>query len=176
MNHAVELYFDESATRQINIVREHLAASGVPIDAGTRPHISLALYEDLNQQKLIRQVSSFAKRPCDLNLSLGSVGIFPSNESVIFFTPKVTPELLTFHATFLQFMQSYHPNLIPYYDVPRWVPHCTLGIHLNAEELTTAVRVLKELAPLPIQAGITHIGVLAFPPNTEVFSTPFSME
>jgi len=176
MNHAIELYFDESATRQIDIVREQLIASGVPIDAGTRPHISLALYEDLNQNELIEQVSSFAKRPCPLSITMAFLGIFPSSESVIFFVPKVTPELLAFHADFLHFMEIYHPNLSPYYDVPSWVPHCTLGIHLTPDELTTAVRVLKELAPLPIQSGITQIGVLAFPPNTEVFSTPFLVE
>lgn len=176
MNHAIELYFDEAATRQINTVREHLAASGVPIDVGTRPHVSLALYENLNQQELIERVSTFAKRPYRLSVTLASVGIFPSSESVIFFAPKVTPELLAFHADFLHFMEIYHPNLSPHYDVPRWVPHCTLGIHLNPDELTTAEKVLKELDSLPIQASIPQIGVLAFPPNTEVFSTSFLME
>ncbi|MPM63349.1 hypothetical protein SDC9_110229 [bioreactor metagenome] len=176
MNHAVELYFDESATRQINAVREQLSANGVPIDAGTRPHISLALYEDLNQYELIERVSSFARHPCRLSITMASLGIFPSRESVIFFAPKGTPKLLAFHADFLHFMEMYRPNLSPYYDVQSWVPHCTLGIHLNPDELTTAVRVLKELDPLPIQAGITQIGVLAFPPNTEVFSTPFVTE
>lgn len=173
MNHAVELYFDDTGTRQINIVREQLSASGVSIDAGTRPHISLALYENLNQHELIERVSVFAKHPCHLNLNMASLGIFPSSESVIFFAPKITPELLGFHADFLYFMESYHPKLSSYYDIPHWVPHCTLGIHLSSDELTTAVKLLKELNPLPILARITQIGVLEFPPNKEVFSTPF---
>lgn len=173
MNHAIELYFDKASTQQIDALRHRLVAHGIPIDAGTRPHISLALYQDLNEPTLIDSVRTFALRKCDLGFTLGSVGVFASNESVVFLAPKITHELLSFHADFLNFMQASQQNLNPYYDVNNWIPHCTLGLNLNDRELTDAIRIIKEFDHLPIRGTILQIGVLAFPPNKEIFSTPF---
>ncbi len=174
MNHAIELYFDEKSTQEIEAIRNLFTLEGIPVDEGTSPHISLALYENADETALVEKVKAFSRRQVNLKITMGALGIFPTDESVLYLAPKVTPELLALHSDFLRFMNEQQPYLNPYYDVPLWTPHCTLGIRLSEEELSRAVVLLKKHNPLPITAFITQIGVLSYPPNKQVCSIPFA--
>jgi 2'-5' RNA ligase len=173
MNYAIELYFDDESSKRIDSIRHLLESNNVPVDVGTIPHISLAIFSDVNENGLIREITNFSKREMNLHLELSSLGIFPTSESVIFLAPKVTQQLLAFHRDFLQFMSKYSTDLNVYYNDDLWVPHCTLGIHMSDDELINAIRLLKNNNDLPIPVTIKKIGILTFPPNKQVFVTNF---
>jgi 2'-5' RNA ligase len=173
MNYAIELYFDEESSRRIDTIRYLLESNNVTVDVGTLPHISLAIFTNVDGNGLIEEITSFSKRELNLHLEFSSIGIFPISESVIFLAPKVTQQLLVFHRDFLQFMSKYSTDLNVYYNDDLWVPHCTLGIHMSDDELINAIRLLKNNNYLPISVTIKKIGILTFPPNKQVFVTNF---
>ena len=176
MNYAVELYFDEESSVKIEHMRCILKNNGVTVDEGTRPHITLAIFNDIQENILVEKVRDFSKTKLDMQLIMSSVGIFPTAENVVFLAPKVTEQLLVFHDKFLEFMEDYNVNLNRFYDTDLWVPHCTLGIRMNDDELVKAVRLLKINNELPILVSVMEIGILKFPPNEEIFNTSFINE
>jgi 2'-5' RNA ligase len=174
MNYAIELYFDDTSSNQIENFRQNLKTKGVTIDSGTLPHISLAIYLEPNIEQLTKSIIDFAKQEFELSLDLSSIGIFPGEESVIFLSPKVTPKLLNIHHEFLNHMQQFSVNLSLYYSELNWTPHCTMGIHLSPDQLLLAVDALNGLLETPIKASVKSIGILAFPPNNQILRTDFS--
>ena len=69
-------------------------------------------------------------------------------------------------------MSDLKMNLNRYYDNDSWIPHCTIGIHLPEEQLLRAVSIMKKNI-MPITATFTKIGIMAFPPNKQIFETEF---
>jgi hypothetical protein len=173
MNYAIELYFDKASTAAIDKLRIALEKNGVTTDTGTIPHVSLAIYDDPDEDSIINSTICYMKRNIDLSLDFTSIGIFPGLESVVFLAPKVTERLLAVHNEFLHFMKPYSPNLLNYYDANNWTPHCTLGIHLSQEQLGVAVGTLNGIIDLPIHASVERIGVLAYPPNRQIYTGIF---
>ena len=96
MNYAIELYFDDVASMKIEGIRQHLRLSGITVDEGAKPHMSLAIYSEVDEKYLIEKIRKFAERKPDFSLILPYIGIFPTDESVIFLAPKVTTELLSY--------------------------------------------------------------------------------
>lgn len=173
MNYAIELYFDDISSTKVDSIRHLLRSNNVTVDFGTMPHISLAIFSDVDENDLVEEITNFSKREIDLHLDLSYLGIFPIRESVIFLAPKVTQQLLVFHRDFLQYMSNFSANLSKYYGIDLWVPHCTLGIHMSDDELVNATRLIKNNIDLPIPVTIKEIGILSFPPNKQVFTTKF---
>ncbi len=169
MNYAVELYFDSESSEKIQKIRDAFIIDNISIDMGTKPHITLAIYSNIELKRLIKKIKEFSKIKIDLSFQLSNIGIFPTRESVIFLSPKVTQEILSFHKNFLSFMDEFNENLYAYYCEKLWVPHCTLGLNLNDEELINAVKVLRANFNIPIVGYIKQIGILEFPPNKQIY-------
>ena len=174
MSYAVVLYFDYESSDRIYAVKQLLTDNGIKINEIAKPHISLAIYDDIDEQELIAKIKEFTRRRIDLFLTLSYIGIFPSNENAVFLAPKVTQNLLDFHFEFLQFMSGLKSKLNAYYDVTAWVPHCTIGMNITDTELSKAVTILKDNAKLPIEGRLDRIAIVKFPPTEEKFVTGFS--
>lgn len=113
MNYAIELYFDENSSKKIDDIRQLLSANGVTTDRGAKPHISLAIYSEIDKNALIDKVRNFAEQKIELSLTFTYIGIFPAEESVLFFAPKASPELLALHLHFLDYMSDFSDRLNP---------------------------------------------------------------
>lgn len=98
-------------------------------------------------------------------LTLSSVGTFMTKENVIFLEPVMTEELLNIHKKFIEFMEGFDGRLNPYYDIDKWMPHCTISIRLSDEELLKGMKVLKEIIKLPIIVKIDKIDLINYPFN-----------
>ena len=98
-------------------------------------------------------------------LTLSSVGTFMTKENVIFLEPVMTEELLNVHKKFIKFMEGFDGVLNPYYDINKWMPHCTISIRLSDEELYKAIKVLKESIKLPIVVKVEKIDLINYPFN-----------
>lgn len=165
MNYAIELIFDNKSQAAINELRKALQENGVHDEAVRLNHISIGDYATDDIEGLKAKVVEFSKRIKPFEIVLCSVGTFMTKENVIFLAPVMTRELKNVHEKFIEFMAGFDGKINPYYDVDKWVPHCTLAIRLTDEELFRGLRVLKECIRLPINVKIEKIDLIQYPWN-----------
>lgn len=165
MNYAIELVFSDENQNTINELRNKLKESGVHDEAVKLNHVSIGDYKTDDLEGLKQKVLLFSKMIKPFEITLSSVGTFMTKENVIFLEPIMTEELLNIHKKFIEFMKDFDGVLNPYYDIDKWMPHCTISIRLSDEELLQAVKVLKDIIKLPIVVKIDRIDLINYPFN-----------
>ncbi|MSP14550.1 MAG: hypothetical protein EXR62_16545 [Chloroflexi bacterium] len=100
MGYAIELYLDPAGTAWIKALWHALARENISsllLDIGSRPHISLAVFNNLDPDRLQEVLQSFAAAIAQREISISAVGSFPTTEGVIYLAPGVTSQILTIH-------------------------------------------------------------------------------
>jgi 2'-5' RNA ligase len=166
MGYAIELYFDRQTEQSVRKLRRALAEAGIPpvLDlAGERPHVSLAVFSDVDPDRLLPVVRAAAAGTKAFDVRLSAVGTFATDENVLYLVPVPTPELLAIHQELYRRLAQ--AGLAPshYYQPGNWVPHCTVEMNVPAERFSTAVALCKH-AFKPVQGQFQEIGVVEFRP------------
>ena len=165
MNYAIELVFDDDCQNVINEIRKKLNENGVHDEAVILNHVSIGDYKTDNIEELKKRVTEFSKTIKPFEISLVSVGTFMTKENVIFLEPIMTDELIEIHKRFIEYMKDFDGELNKYYDINKWMPHCTISIRLSDEELFKGIKILKENIKLPIKVTIDRIDIINYPFN-----------
>jgi 2'-5' RNA ligase len=171
MPYAVVTYFDPPTERAVRAIWDDLAARGISRDvpaAQIRPHITLAVYDDLDCLPCEEHLAVFQPALQKLKIRVDHVGVFFNPRAVLFLAPSVTMPLLEFHA-------QVHANLeIPsgkswkIYRPGRWVPHCTLAIDLETGKLEKAMTLCAQLK-FPMILRADSLGAVEFVPADDLF-------
>ncbi len=167
MPYAVELYLDNESAEKVDKIRNKLATEGISIDKGAKPHISLAIFEDIEIESFVRELQMFARKIKTLNVTLSSIGMFVTENPVIYIAPTVTKELLTVHSKFQDDFEKYKNEVWDYYLTNKWVPHCTLAMNLNSIEVNKTIEICSKIR-LPMKVKLDSIGLLEFKPNKQL--------
>ena len=174
MGYAVELYFDRHTEQQVLDLRHTLidrnAASALSSLAG-RPHISLAVFQDADLDRLSVVTQEFAGSIEPFDLQLSAVGIFPSDENVLFLAPVVTAQLLAHHRHFHDQLNEVGLTSWPYYTPDRWMPHCTVEMNIPTDRFSAAVEICQENFK-PVAGKFREIGIVEFRPLKSVATWP----
>ncbi|MDE6622054.1 MAG: 2'-5' RNA ligase family protein [Lachnospiraceae bacterium] len=165
MNYAVELVFDDESQNIINEFRKLLDNNGVHDEAVKLNHISIGDYFTSDIEGLKAKVLEFSKQIKPFEITLCSVGSFMTEENVIFLEPVMTEELKSIHKKFIDLMADFDGELNEYYEIDKWMPHCTIAIRLSDEELFKGFRLLKENIKLPMNVKINKIDLIQYPLN-----------
>ena len=141
----VELRFDADLTAQIGALRQaYVPGSGA--QGGAIPHLSLAVYDDLEEDELATiadMLDALASRWRPLRIELASLGVFPTEENVLFLAPVVTQDLLATHAAYHRLAAGLRASCWPHYLPDAWVPHCTLAMFWPSAALLAILEQLK---------------------------------
>lgn len=167
MPYAIELYFDDKSTMEVEEIWSKLRERNISLDEGTNPHISLAIYEDIDVEYFKEKLQVFAKGMEPFDLKLASVEMFATDKPVVFLSPTVTEELLYLHEKFHKYFKEYDTVEWDYYKPGNWVPHCTLAMNLSKNMVQETLDVCQEIS-LPIDIKIKGIGILEFKPNKQL--------
>jgi len=166
MGYAVELYFDSQTEKCVWDLRHALIEQGITStisELGDRPHISLAVFSNVNCDDLILLTKEYADKIEPFNFQLSAIGAFPTDENVLFLSPVLTTQLLNCHQDFhLRLAES---KLTPasYYIPGNWIPHCSVELDIPNEQFPKAVQVCKK-AFKPLLGQFQEIGVVEFRP------------
>ena len=161
MPFVVELYFDPLTEERIRSAWKAIDDAGISDSmpkGGYRPHVSLGVCNHLESNAFEKELSTFAASIAPFQLSLSSIGIFPTPEGVVFLGVTVTEELLSVHAAFHKIFKEHAEDQREYYTVGRWVPHCTLAFGLSEGQMTEAVTICRQI-DLPVSTEVKGIGV-----------------
>jgi 2'-5' RNA ligase len=163
---AVELYFDIDMENAIRGFREKIYAAGVePISGkmGDRPHISLAVFNQVDVPCLKELCKEFASHLPPFPVSVSAVGSFPTADNVLFLSPVPTIQLLQVHHEFHDHLKCSHLHSSSYYHPGKWIPHCTIELELPDEQLSLAFRTAHALFA-PIKGEYASLGIVSFRP------------
>lgn len=164
--YAVELYFDQQMEDDFFSFRESLYKLGVnPIlgKLGDRPHVSLAVFGDVEIDQVVRITSAFAPQCKQLPARLDAFGAFPTASNVVYLLPVPSQPLLELHQQFHEKLQKEKILSSHYYLPGQWVPHCTLEFELPDDQFNLTLQLCKKYFS-PIRGTFSSIGVIAFRP------------
>ncbi|MBI3948251.1 MAG: 2'-5' RNA ligase family protein [Armatimonadetes bacterium] len=174
MGYAVEVYFDPQAEARVRLLWQRLADQGIssPLSAaGSRPHVSLAVFERGDPVRLREELAALVPRCPPLSLLFSSVGAFPTQEGVVFLAPVVTPGLLEVHRRFHGQLQEAGIRSLEHYRPGRWVPHCTVATNLAPAQTALAMEVCVASSAFG-PATLTEIGLVEFRPVRSICALP----
>jgi 2'-5' RNA ligase len=176
MPYAVHLFFDEKTDQAIRAIWQEMADSSVAPYLGlssNRPHISLALCEELDTATCQKRLSDYAAHFQPMPVSFQTLGIFPPPGVVVYTGPVVTDELLTLQREVDGLLGNCcHWPEFDYYRPGKWIPHCTLAMEFDDNRLNEALEIASHLK-LPLNGQIVGLGVIEFRPVKHLFTMPF---
>lgn len=92
---------------------------------GYRPHVSLAVFDEA--MEMDAELRTAVAGSIGLPLRLGSLGVFPGNEGVVFFGVVVTHQLAALQRAVYDVVAVHAHGYWKYYEPGVWIPHCTLA-------------------------------------------------
>ncbi len=134
MQYAIELFFDEENENQIVQLAEHIAEAKLStkwLEWKMRPHITLACFNDVDEEKSTKMLKVFAETHYTMPAYLGSVGMFTDTKT-IFAAPIMTSSMYDVQRELHKAFREFDTKGWEWYLPDRWVPHC--GIALMSED------------------------------------------
>jgi 2'-5' RNA ligase len=181
MPFSIELFFDTKSDMAVQRLGQLLEKEKIPAifsTLGATPHVSLAVFEQYDPQRLHSVMKKLACSFSPMPFRLSSLGTFPGKEGVLFLAPVVTPSLLEIHAWLHRALAKVVEGSWHYYFPGGWVPHCTLSVHLTAGKLAKGMELLRRKAR-SIQGQYNHLSLVEthpvhIKPIRLIYSVPLS--
>ena len=130
MKYAIELYFDKETEKKLLHLVQRLADENLStkfLEWKTRPHLTLACFNDINEQKCIEQLKQFAKNHKIIHADISSIGMF-NDTKTIFVSPVMNRSMYQLQAELHTRLKEYDTTGWEWYCPDNWVPHCTLAL------------------------------------------------
>jgi len=137
---------------------------------GVDPHLTFALYDDIEPSIIIDAIESVFQDTAPIPIDFASIALFPG--SVLYLAPRVTLELLKFHTAFHRFTGLSANACDVHYLPESWVPHCSLGVPLPVEELSRAMMKVG-YGWTPVEGHLVSAEFVSFPPVTSLHLNQF---
>ncbi len=172
MAYRIELGFDDKGENRIRNYWEKLKENKLNsymIDSKSTPHISLAVYSDILAGRFEDELRRFSRLIKPFEVRFFGFGIFPTDERVLYLTPKVSKYMIRVHEDFNQHFVDFNDSINPYYLPENWVPHCTLGRNFSENNIKQAIEELsKDFNPFAVK--VSKISAVEFFPSRELFT------
>jgi len=176
MGFAVEMYFDEKTEKTLRDLRKTLSDAGIrPVldEIGDRPHISLAVFSQVDVDELSVELEKFAAETKAMPITLSAIGAFATADAVLFLTPAITQDLMDVHWEFHQMLGELKMHPHAYYQPDRWVPHSTIAQNVQEEMVGKGFDVLRKSFK-PISGKLEEMGLVRFRPVESLGVFPLS--
>lgn len=136
MQYAIELYYDKESEKELVRLAKRVADEGLStkfLEWQTRPHLTLACFNDVNEARCSEQLRTFAQRHQRIPAYIGSIGMF-NDTKTIFASPVMTRSMYQLQAELHEELKNYDTKGWEWYCPDRWVPHCTLALTKEDED------------------------------------------
>jgi len=138
---AIVLGFDVESTAIINEVFKKLKGRKfTSYYEFVMPHITLTSYETIDFQIITERLTQLCNNFAPFRIQFSSFGYFPSEESVLFLSPKADIDLLDIRQKVLEGFEDFQAGN----PLRAWVPHCTLALEVPLKKLGEAIGLVKE--------------------------------
>lgn len=157
----VDMFLDNRASRYVTYIWQSLSDKGIDsslIDTeGLFPHITLAIYEDVDENRFIAKMKEFKNKLKSIDTRFDAIGVFPTT-GTCFAKPVVTEEIIKMHREYYEFFKEFNDTARTYYLPGKWNPHCSLAIGLNKEKLKEVMNFVIDIYE-PFDASLEGIAL-----------------
>lgn len=136
MQYAVELYYDAKLEKQLLDLAQKVADANLStkfLEWKTRPHLTLACFNDVDEPTCIEQLKQFAQNHKVMPAYIGSVGMF-NDTKTIFASPIMNRSMYQLQAQLHECLKGHDTTGWEWYRPDIWVPHCTLALTKDDED------------------------------------------
>ncbi len=136
MQYAIELYYDKETENKLFAPAKSIADRKIStkfLEWKTRPHLTLACFNDVDETRCIEQLKSFSQNHERMSAYIGSVGMFCDTKT-IFVSPVMNSRMYQFHRELHEQFRDFDTNGWEWYCPDRWVPHCTIALTREDEK------------------------------------------
>ena len=130
MKYAIELYFDEKTEKRLLDMAQKVADKKIStrfLEYKTRPHITLACFNNVDEEICIEKLKEFAGGHQIMSAYIGSMGMFTDTKT-IFVSPVMNNSMFNFQRELFDNLKDFDAKGHEWYYPDRWVPHCTLAL------------------------------------------------
>ncbi len=136
MQYAIELYYDKETEQKLLDLANRVAEEKLStkfLEWKTRPHLTLACFNDVDEAKCMEQLKWFAQTHQSMPAHIGSVGMF-NDTRTIFASPVMNDSMYQFQRELHECLKDFDTTGWEWYCPNSWVPHCTLALTGEDEE------------------------------------------
>ncbi|WP_442603126.1 2'-5' RNA ligase family protein [Paenibacillus sp. KN14-4R] len=161
--YAIELFFEAPFEQHVKNIWKELRDNNISSEMhdiiGLRPHITLAVYEDIPKFSLyLKHFTNYFQNVHEVSLKFDVLAFFPTS-GTLFIDPTVTETLLRLHKEYHQEFNELMEFANQYYIPEQWDPHCTLAIKLSSDKILEGMKYCyRDFKPL--RSKIIEIGVV----------------
>ena len=138
---AIILGFDAESTHIINQVFKKLKENKfTSYYQFVMPHITLTSYETIDLQVITERLTQLGNSFAPFTIQFSSFGYFPSEESVLFLSPKADIDLFDIRQKVLEVFEDFQAGN----PFKSWVPHCSLALEVPLMKIGKAIAIVKE--------------------------------
>lgn len=130
MQYAIELYYDKETEDKLFELAKRVADEKIStrfLEWKTRPHLTLACFNDVEEAKCIEKLKAFAKDHKTMPAYIGSIGMFNDTKTV-FVSPVMNSSMYQFQRELHKFLEEFDTKGWEWYCPDMWVPHCTIAL------------------------------------------------
>ena len=130
MQYAIELFFDKETEQELFDQARLVAERGLSskyLEWNTRPHVTLACFEDVDEESCTALLSEFARSHTQPPAHIGSFGAFTDTKT-IFASPIMNESMFQLQRELFEHMSEFDSTNYVWYHPDRWVPHCGLAL------------------------------------------------
>lgn len=159
--YAVDVFLDNRSSRYIKNIWKELKDRGIDSSLydtdGLMPHITLATYDNIDENKFISKLKEFKQKMKVIDTRFDVLGVF--NTTGAFFTsPMITEELLNMHKEFYEYFKEFDGSASAYYMPGRWNPHCSLALGLSKDKMKEVFNFIVDIYE-PFEASLYGIAL-----------------
>lgn len=128
MQYAIELFFDKETEESLFELAKKVADANLStkyLEWKTRPHVTLACFNDVDEEKCIERLKEFAISHSAVPANMDSVGMF-NDTKVVFISPTMNRAMFKFHEELHECMKEFDTKGWHWYCPDDWVPHCAM--------------------------------------------------
>lgn len=180
MEYAVVLYFDKETERKVMSVVQKLADNKLStkfLEYKVRPHVTLAMFRDVDEKKCVELLKNFTKEKQALSAYLDSVGMFNDTKTV-FINPTMTRNMYQLQSDLHEVLKEFDTQGFEWYMPDGWVPHCTVAMNGEDDEeifYKSSELILREFKKM--EGTYAEIGLIKVTmPIEEIATIPFDVE
>ena len=179
MAYAISLWFDQADEEPIRAIwrqLHELRLSSFLSEGNFRPHITLAIYEELDVSGFVNALGTLTAGIVPFVITLPSIGVFSAppvslvtSANAVFLSVTPTKHLLELHSTIHRALAEFGRSSRPYYLPDRWNPHSTVAREVPSDRVPPIIEVCQNIS-LPISVRVDRIGVIDTPAEVELAS------
>ena len=165
----ISVYFDEKTEQIFQSYINHVAkvtGNTFMLDGKIPPHVTVLGFEAKDELKAIELLDTNIKKLTCGQICFASLGVF--KRQVIYIQPVLNEYLYKLSDSISDIYKDMSDiKFNPYYSPFSWIPHMSLGKHLDEKQMEQAFAVLlKQFAPL--KAEVTRIGLAKTNPHRDI--------